>query len=85
MQRTHRLRSAGLAGLVLGLVAMVLGAFGGEMGQLGAGYGLLLVLAAGYLLAGLAVRDAVQSRRARASATRLATTATTATPAPARR
>jgi drug/metabolite transporter (DMT)-like permease len=67
MQRTHRLRSAGLAGLVLGIAGMVLGATGGELGQLGIGYGLLLVVAAGYLLAGLAIRDAVQSRRARAS------------------
>jgi hypothetical protein len=82
MVRTHRLRGAGLTGLVVGIGAMVLGTFGGEIGRLGTGYGLLLVLAAGYLLAGLAVRDAVQSRRARASATRLAPTAASA---PARR
>ena len=54
----HRLWSVAVAGLALGGLAMVGGtAVGGEVGPLTAGYGLLVVLAALYLVAGLAIRE----------------------------
>ena len=52
--------SVALAGLGLGILAMVGGtAIGGEVGPLAVGYGLLVVLAALYLVAGLAIRQRV--------------------------
>jgi hypothetical protein len=56
----YRLWSAAVAGLALGNFAMLGGtAIGGEIGPLAAGYGLLVALAALYLVAGLAIRDRV--------------------------
>lgn len=55
--------SMGLAGLGLGSLAMVGGtAIGGEIAPLAIGYGLLVILAALYLIAGLAVRERVWRR-----------------------
>lgn len=52
--------SVALAGLGLGSLAMVGGtAIGGDVGPLAVGYGLLVVLAALYLVAGLAIRQRV--------------------------
>lgn len=83
MERRQLLRGAGMVGVVFGVAAMVAGLLGGELGQLGVGYGLLLLLAAGYLLVGLAIRDAVRARRARSS--EAARVTVTGTPSPARR
>ncbi|MDQ3690283.1 MAG: hypothetical protein M3406_09675 [Chloroflexota bacterium] len=59
----HRLWSAAIAGLGLGSLAMVSGtAIGGELGPLTTGYGLLIALAALYLVAGLAIRERVWRR-----------------------
>jgi predicted membrane protein len=64
----HSLWSIAIAGLALGSVAMVGGtAIGGELGPLAAGYGLLVVVAALYLVAGLAIRERVWRRVARPS------------------
>ena len=47
-----------VGGLALGNVAMLGGsAIGGELGPVAAGYGLLIALAALYLVAGLAIRE----------------------------
>lgn len=55
--------SAGLAALALGSVAMVGGtALDGTFGPLIAGYGLLVALAALYLVVGLFIRDRVRRR-----------------------
>ena len=55
--------SVALAGLVFGSLSMVGGtAIGGEMGPLAVGYGLLVVIAALYMVAGLAVRQRVWHR-----------------------
>ncbi len=55
--------SAALAGLGLGSLAMVGGtAIGGEIAPLAIGYGLLVTLAALYLIAGLAIRERVWRR-----------------------
>lgn len=52
-----------VAGLAFGSVAMVGGtAVGGELGPLVVGYGLLMALAALYLVAGLAIRERVWER-----------------------
>lgn len=52
-----------VAGLALSNVAMLGGtAIGGDFGSLAVGYGLLLALAALYLVAGLAIRDRVWRR-----------------------
>jgi hypothetical protein len=62
----HSLWSIAIAGLALGSVAMVGGtAIGGELGPLAAGYGLLIVVAALYLVAGLAIRERVWRRLSR--------------------
>ena len=54
-----------VAGLALGSLAMVGGtAIGGELGPLTVGYGLLVALAALYLVAGLAIRERVWRRMA---------------------
>lgn len=45
-------------------------AVGGPIGPLAAGYGLFIALAALYLVAGLAVRDRVEARRAKLDAER---------------
>lgn len=55
--------SVALVGLGLGSLAMVGGtAIGGEIAPLAAGYGLLVVLAALYMIAGLAIRERVWRR-----------------------
>ncbi|HYI66665.1 MAG TPA: hypothetical protein VEW95_07080 [Candidatus Limnocylindrales bacterium] len=55
--------SFAIAGLGIGSLAMVGGtAVGGEVGPLAVGYGLLVALAALYLVAGLAIRDRVWRR-----------------------
>jgi Flp pilus assembly pilin Flp len=52
-----------IIGLALGSLAMVGGtAFGGDVGPLAVGYGLLVALSALYLVAGLAVREQVRQR-----------------------
>lgn len=52
-----------IAGLGLGSLGMLGGtAIGGDLGPLVVGYGLLVALAALYLVAGLAVRDRVWRR-----------------------
>ncbi len=59
----HTLWSTAIAGLGLGSMAMVGGtAIGGELGPLAIGYGLLVALAALYLVAGLAIRERVWRR-----------------------
>jgi hypothetical protein len=50
--------SFAITGLGLGSMAMVVGtAVGGDLGPLAVGYGLLVSLAALYLVAGLAIRE----------------------------
>jgi hypothetical protein len=57
--------SFAIAGLALGSLSMVGGtAVGGELGPLAVGYGLLVALAALYLVAGLAIRERVWRRMA---------------------
>jgi high-affinity Fe2+/Pb2+ permease len=54
----RRLWSVAVAGLALGNVAMVGGtAVGGNIGPAAAGYGLIIVVAALYLVAGWAIRE----------------------------
>ncbi len=66
MHRT--LWSLAIAGLGLGSLTMVGGtAVGGELGPLAVGYGLLVALAALYLVAGLAIRERVWRRMPRPS------------------
>ena len=61
--------SAALAGLGFGSLAMVSGtAVGGEIAPLAVGYGLLVVLAALYMIAGLAIRERVWRRIGRPAA-----------------
>jgi uncharacterized membrane protein (UPF0136 family) len=55
---------AGWAGLAAGVVLMAAGMLGGELAAMMRGYGLLLALSAGWLLAGLALRTMVSRRRA---------------------
>jgi hypothetical protein len=58
--------SMAIVGLALGSLAMVGGtAIGGELGPLAVGYGLLVALAALYLVAGLAIRERVWERLSR--------------------
>jgi hypothetical protein len=53
----------GFAGLTLGVVSMFGGtAAGGGIGNLVSGYGVLVVLASLYMLAGLAIRDRIWRR-----------------------
>jgi len=60
--------SFAIAWLGLGSLAMVGGtAIGGEIGPLAVGYGLLVALAALYLVAGLAIRERVWRRLSVAS------------------
>lgn len=62
----HTLWSLALAGLGFGSLAMVGGtAIGGDLGPLAVGYGLLVVVAALYMVAGLAIRERVWQRFAR--------------------
>jgi hypothetical protein len=57
--------SFAIAGLALGSLSMVGGtAVGGELGPLAVGYGLMVALAALYLVAGLAIRERVWRRMA---------------------
>ena len=59
----HTLWSLALAGLGFGSLAMVGGtAIGGDAGPLAVGYGLLVVVAALYMVAGLAIRERVWQR-----------------------
>jgi integral membrane sensor domain MASE1 len=54
----QRLWSFGIAGLGLGSLAMVGGTVvGGDLGPLAAGYGLLIVLSAAWLLGGMLIRE----------------------------
>lgn len=63
----HTLWSLALAGLGFGSLAMVGGtAIGGDVGPLAVGYGLLVVVAALYMVAGLAIRERVWQRFTRA-------------------
>ncbi len=68
MHRQQILRGFGLFGAVAGLVLLAVGPFTGELGSMLAGYGLLVLVGAAYLLAGLAIRDRVR-RRARTART----------------
>lgn len=55
--------SAALAGLGFGSLSMVGGsAIGGSVGPLAIGYGILVALAALYMIVGLAIRDRVWRR-----------------------
>jgi hypothetical protein len=55
-----------VAGLALGNMAMVGGtAVGGDIGPAAAGYGLIIAVAALYLVAGLAIRERVWRRLSR--------------------
>jgi len=55
--------SFAIVGLGLGSLAMVGGtAIGGALGPLAVGYGLVVVLAALYLVAGLAIRERIWRR-----------------------
>lgn len=57
-----------IVGLTLGTLAMVGGtAFGGDVGPLAVGYGLLVALSALYLVIGLAVREQVRQRLERSA------------------
>jgi hypothetical protein len=68
----NRLWTVALAGLTLGVVTMVGGsAAGGSLGPMAVGYGLLVVLAALYMVAGLAIRDRVWRRLRRGSVPRM--------------
>lgn len=59
----RRLWSVAVAGLALGNMAMVGGtAVGGDIGPTAAGYGLIIAVAALYLVAGLAIRERVWRR-----------------------
>ena len=61
--------SVALAGLGFGSLAMVGGtAIGGDVGPLAIGYGFLVVLAALYLIAGLAIRERVWRHFGRSAA-----------------
>ncbi len=62
MDKQHLLRNFGIAGLVVGAVALVAGPFTGELGSMLGGYGAMVLLSAAYLLAGLAIRDRVRRR-----------------------
>jgi hypothetical protein len=64
MHRERALRTFGIGGIVVGIVALAAGPFTGELGSMLAGYAVLVLLSAAYLLAGLAIRDRVR-RRAR--------------------
>jgi hypothetical protein len=58
-----------LAGLGLGSLALVGGtAIGGEIAPLAAGYGMLVIIAALYMIAGLAIRERVWRRISRSTA-----------------
>ena len=59
----QRLWSISIVGLALGSLAMVGGtAIGGDIGPLTVGYGLLVALAALYMVIGLAMRERVWQR-----------------------
>ena len=59
----QRLGSISIVGLALGSLAMVGGtAIGGDVGPLTVGYGLLVALAALYMVIGLAIRERVWQR-----------------------
>ena len=64
MHREKFLRWIGAVGMVIGLAALVVGPMTGELGSMLAGYGVLVLVSAAYLLAGLAIRDRIR-RRAR--------------------
>lgn len=59
----HTMWSMAIVGLALGSLGMIGGtAIGGDLGPLAVGYGLLVSLAALYLVAGLAIRERVWRR-----------------------
>ena len=59
----HTLWSLALAGLGFGSLAMVGGtAIGGDLGPLAVGYGLLVVIAALYMVACMTIREGVSKR-----------------------
>jgi len=62
---SEALHVSGLVGLVGGTILVLAGvAMGPELGGMVTSYGMLVVLAAGYLLIGLRVRRALQRRTA---------------------
>jgi hypothetical protein len=71
MRRERLLTGFGLGGLALGLVAIAAAGFAGELARLFTGYGLLVVLAAVYLLLGLVARRLLARRGHTPSARRL--------------
>ena len=72
MQRV--LWSFALAGLAFGSLAMVGGtAIGDGVGALAAGYGVLVVLSAVYMIAGLTIRERIGRRSAASRASEAAT------------
>ena len=59
----QRLGSISIVGLAMGSLAMVGGtAIGGDVGPLAVGYGLLIALAALYMVIGLAIRERLWQR-----------------------
>jgi hypothetical protein len=63
MHSSHLLRAFGWIGLAIGLGLIAIGALGGDLADLERGYGVLVIATAGYLLAGLWLRDLVRGRR----------------------
>jgi len=76
MHKTHRATwGFGLAGLAIGIVLTAIGVFGAdEIASMAAGYGLMVIGSAVFLLAGLTVRERI-GRRAPAIAARSRSTA----------
>lgn len=59
------LQRFGWLGVVVGVAALAAGPLAGELGSMLAGYGMLVLLSAAYLLAGLAIRDRIRRRTGR--------------------
>lgn len=66
MGHDRLLTAAGLTGLAFGLGVVTAARLGGELEQMMSGYGVMVMLAATYLLVGLALRRLV-ARRSRVS------------------
>ena len=64
MRVSEPLKAFGVFGLVAGCVAVVASPLGGPLAGLLATYGVLVAVAAGYLLVGMRVRAALRRRRA---------------------
>jgi hypothetical protein len=74
-ESNQSLRGFGLIGLVGGVLATIGGQLtGSELGALASGYGVLVIVAAGYLLVGMQVKSALQRRHAAAHSTSAAGT-----------